>query len=225
MNITSIIKEVINENQTAVVGEIAMLAKEICDYIVTKIRLSNNTTTITNLKPFYIDEVIRDRNQYKTITNIIDNDISVHFVDKMSTPAKYYSQENNKAIVLDGSDTAFMYSGDCDKIRVMLTHELQHAYDDIISKGRYKTDKKSRNYYKKYGDNTAMTFDRLVSYINLPHEYRAITTEILSTINPLNKTFEDYRKEFISKFEMYNNLSPNNKKKVNKIIYVYWNNI
>ena len=61
--------------------------------------------------------------------------------------------------------------------RHILVHELQHAYDDIRSKGNYNQDKQSQEYYNSQ-------YKSHYSYLKLPHEVWARFAELAEHITP-----------------------------------------
>lgn len=114
------------------------------------------------------------------------------------------------------------------KIKSALVHEIQHAYDDYRSEGMYSTGKRSSKYDKRFGGDTGTTEnnysdERLRAYLNLPYEYWARFSQFISNIDI--KSFENFNllwNEFGKGFEGYGYLSPNDKKRIARSLYKYW---
>jgi hypothetical protein len=111
-------------------------------------------------------------NNFKYIKNLVESDIEVEIAGRKS----YYSgpyklialSETEYLSAPEGSDIKKIY-------RNILVHELQHAYDDLRSKGKYTQDKQSQEYYKsKYKSH--------YSYLKLPHEVWARFAELAEHI-------------------------------------------
>lgn len=108
-----------------------------------------------------------------------------------------------------------------------LVHELQHAFDDYRSNGKYDTDKKSKRYYKTdtydfFADDTEDPKDILL-YYKLPHEYWARFSDFVT------RRFTDYQKPFNIVFDNfklwfkgYSILPENDKIRLQKALYKYW---
>lgn len=62
----------------------------------------------------------------------------------------------------------------------ILVHELQHAYDDIRSSGKYIQDKQSQTYYNS-------KYKSEYSYLRLPHEVWARFAEFAEHLSYLNR--------------------------------------
>jgi hypothetical protein len=110
-----------------------------------------------------------------------------------------------------------------------IVHELQHAYDDFISNGKYASDKRSKKYY---ANNTYNSFDpeskmsdkQYEQYLNLPHEYWARFSEALASIDvrpdldDFNSVFNDFKYSFAG----YETLLPNAKKRILNSLYKFY---
>lgn len=109
-----------------------------------------------------------------------------------------------------------------------IVHELQHAYDNYISGGKFKSDKASKNYYttrqQKGIRNPAEILNNpemMNTYLNLPHEYWARFSGALSTID-INQSFNEFWNEFKKKFEGYDVLEEKGKKRILNSLYKYY---
>jgi hypothetical protein len=113
-----------------------------------------------------------------------------------------------------------------------ILHELQHAYDDYRSDNKYRTDKESIKYYKDvksgiYKEDSKMTPEEFKIYSSLPHEYWARFSESLNDlhydIRSKNKSFNDIYNRFKTTIRGWENISPDNQKRVLKALYGYYN--
>lgn len=124
-----------------------------------------------------------------------------------------------------------------------LSHELQHAYDDYVSKGKFISDKDSKLYYRltriynKYPvvrtrPDFMEKYNRVVThenYLNLHHEVRARLTSALHTTGEIlkrnpNMTPRDlFLKVFVHAFSDYEILrGENSLKQIQKIFFRYY---
>ena len=210
-----------------------------------------------NYEMMFVDADNIDVNKYKILAGLINSEkLVVAFVDNISTSGLY----NNKGLIkINFTDPDFMlgirnscesnlYKNDSsegiskeDAIWIMkvsmggafretLQHELRHAYDDFVSKHRYLSDRKSKDYYssiaKTYNPNVAgnkMSDEQRKVYLTLPHEYWARFTSAV-TRTYTKKAFLDYLanvKFYIGGWEL---LPIKDKKRLTKAIYRYWDN-
>lgn len=129
-----------------------------------------------------------------------------------------------------------------------LLHELQHVYDDYISKGKYTQNKKTFKYIKSkkslnvdYNDMKEEDFKKLDSlfgeYHKLPHEINArftqavqktkfwkLDTEDKNNIFWYKRLFLDVMKDVIIDFEGWYKIDDIVKKRLKLRIYNYWKN-
>lgn len=115
-------------------------------------------------------------------------------------------------------------------IRSMLIHELQHAYDDSISKGRNTTDKNSKKYYntlEKKSDEEKRSYENMTIYYNLPHEYWARFSEFISSKpekyfnnSDFNDLLDDFKSDDNIKFNRIQEIK--DKKRLIISLYKYW---
>ncbi|MFW6243425.1 MAG: hypothetical protein ACOC2W_04630, partial [bacterium] len=111
-----------------------------------------------------------------------------------------------------------------DDIILTLQHELQHAFDDYRSNGKYIKNKQYNN-YRKHKDE--LDYDtRLKQYLNLSHEIWARFTEAISKIyeHPhlaSNKKFNEIWEEFKRVFKIKNITDENTIKRLQKALYKY----
>lgn len=116
--------------------------------------------------------------------------------------------------------------------RKILIHELQHAYDDWRSSGKYSSDKLSSYYYKNIWKPSSTWVDARMPdeqykiYLTLPHEYWARFSEAVSTIfhtpSKFNKPFSVIVSEFKKAIGGYERLTENDKKRLLKALYKYY---
>jgi len=112
-----------------------------------------------------------------------------------------------------------------------IIHELQHAYDDFISNGKYATDKRSKNYYanannkhNSFDPKSKISDEQYKIYYNLPHEYWARFSEALANmdvrpdLDDFNATLNDFKRGF----DGYETLLPNAKKRILNSLYKYY---
>ena len=115
-----------------------------------------------------------------------------------------------------------------DEFKNTLVHELQHAFDDYRSGGKYSSDKKSKNYYKgldysPFKSNTSRTDSQDAAYYGLPHEYWArFSSYITKNFINFDRPFKDMSEDFKLWFQGYNRLGENDKKRLQKALYKYW---
>ena len=115
-----------------------------------------------------------------------------------------------------------------DEFKNTLVHELQHAFDDYRSGGKYVSDKKSKNYYKDldyspFKTNTSRTDSQKAAYYGLPHEYWArFSSYITRNFINFDRPFKDMAEDFKLWFQGYNRLGENDKKRLQKALYKYW---
>ena len=117
-------------------------------------------------------------------------------------------------------------------MRSTLIHELQHAYDDWRSGGKYDKNKQTSDYKKKYTKDTLsggeVTFDtdHWAKYAQLPHEYWARFSQTVRDIfmfpAAYEKPFSDIQKKFVGKFPGYKIMQEPDKKRLFKALYKYW---
>jgi len=118
--------------------------------------------------------------------------------------------------------------------RTVLVHELQHAYDDWRSKGKYRTSKQAKDYQKQYGDNADImspgevmwSAERWAKYAGMPHEYWARFTQTVRSLfmfpSAYDKAFPAIEKEFKREFPGYDKITDDDKKRLSKALYKYW---
>jgi hypothetical protein len=114
----------------------------------------------------------------------------------------------------------------------ILIHELQHAYDDYLSGGKFLKTKKTNIYNDKIKKGI-LDFD----YYELPHEINARFTQAINDMNFFNvdydletdtqtvtkKTFQEAKKYFEEHaMKHYEILDDNVKKRLIKRLYQYW---
>lgn len=115
-------------------------------------------------------------------------------------------------------------------VKENIVHELQHAYDDYRSEGKYEDDPLSKKYYsgQKQNSNAEATSEKkkknLLIYLKLPHEYWARFSQTLSTTpnnidkNNFNQLFDYFKKKFIG----YKSLPEDDKRRILNSLYKYY---
>lgn len=107
--------------------------------------------------------------------------------------------------------------------RSTLIHELQHAYDDYRSRGRYTSDKKSKNYYSGRNRIENMTDEDWKIYFSLPHEYWARFSQTVSDVfrdgMDFEQLYDKFKNSSIMRFEY---LDEPDKRRLIKALYAYW---
>lgn len=129
-------------------------------------------------------------------------------------------------------------------IKSTLIHELQHAFDDYKSNGKYDTDKQSKSYYKKQKELEDLKYknknkpkelinilidddaEATTEYLKLPHEYWARLTQYISDKNidffknnTIHNVVNDMKKSYLI---AYNELDEKQKRILIKAITKYW---
>ncbi len=184
----------------------------------------------SNVRIYFVLDSISSGGVYANYNIIKINQSNKEFLDNI----KY-----NLNITEKDADDNSITADDCKRIlrtalgvafRSVLLHELQHAYDDFRSKGKYTHDKLSQDYYKKlkyaYDDvKSKMSEEERKIYLSLPHEYWARFNEFLSDISAFNfkrkglKFFLDYFKQ---NFVGYEHISDDAKKRLSKALYKFY---
>lgn len=125
-----------------------------------------------------------------------------------------------------------------------LIHEIQHAYDDWISKGKYMENVKSNQFQKdinqhfRHANEEASdeqyntTFN---NYTFLPHEINARFTQAFKKIRKysldkgdnsnmimIKKSFEEFKKDLALEFEHWYQMGDGVKKRLIKRLYLMW---
>lgn len=122
------------------------------------------------------------------------------------------------------------------KFHSILLHELQHAYDDYISKGKVFNKKNDdigeaiRNINDK--TNNDLVFEIYKNYLNLPHEINARFAQAIQKTRMWNlkeetwdKIINDFKlcfKDFKSNFVGWNVLDEKYKKRITNRVYKLW---
>jgi len=109
--------------------------------------------------------------------------------------------------------------------RSILLHELQHAYDDFRSKGKYLSDKRSRKFYEKNKNISNKPFDMKIylQYLKLPHEYWARFTQFAGAYFYINRPFKEILRDFKdSPIIRFNDIPEKDQKRLIKALYMFW---
>jgi len=107
--------------------------------------------------------------------------------------------------------------------RSTLIHELQHAYDDYRSSGKYASDKKSKKYYSGRNSSIEKSDEEYKIYLTLPHEYWARFSQTVLDIFKegieFQELYDNFKRSSIMQFE---NLADSDKRRLIKALYGYW---
>lgn len=243
-NITSEIINFVSENNFPIVNRIAK---------------RNNGDYHFNKDVFSISGVAL-KNQYDVLDSLIKSNLSFWFVNNIKN--SYFSGDGGGQIRINHPSKNFISTlkyniesshdlrdledgsfskEDCIKIlkisvgasyRRIIAHEIQHALDYLKSKGKYTSDLKSKNYYKKLISDPRdinskdMSQKEYLTYLNLPHEYWARFTEYVADnspyffTNPFDKVLKDFKDSNIIRFNSIK--SSKDKRRLLKAIYKVW---
>lgn len=156
---------------------------------------------------------------------------TTEFEDSLIHNFDVYSAQNTKDMSNDDIVRAVRSSMGV-AYRAVIMHELQHAYDDYRSGGKY-TDRKSSNkdYYKSISDidfnsptRRAQTPEEYAKYMGLAHEYWARFTEAVNGLSSTigSKPFEQTAVDFKSKIGGWQYIDDDAKKRLLKALYKMW---
>lgn len=130
--------------------------------------------------PVYLFDLKKYSNQFKIIHGLFDFLDSIEIVGN-----KNFYNPKNKTIQMEDkpmNNLTNLYSYLKKNYQNILIHELQHAFDDMRSKGQTFKDKQSQKYY-----NSKIKTD--YDYLKLPHEVWARFAEFGKKITPkIDKT-------------------------------------
>lgn len=130
------------------------------------------------------------------------------------------SEDESKRVLRTAMGVAF---------RSVIIHELQHAYDNYVSKGKYTSDKKSEKYYKNkqydgFTIGSMMSPEERKVYLTLPHEYWARFSETVSQLSIGSKymnNMQDLVDEFRGRFDGWHLFRDSEQKRLLKAFYKY----
>jgi hypothetical protein len=204
--------------------------------------IKNNESKFTIINDF-IKNLSNNQNDIKIlISHIINKDngnydsnnktITIYNATKIIPAIKDYikSNEINEPIPNSQQYKIFNLFAQ-DLLKPTLTHELQHAYDDFKSNGKYRTDKKSKNYYKNLMFSLNEPNENIYKdYLNLPHEYWARFSKYISKYPIFIKSrfVEQNFYTLLNSFKtspiiQYNQIEEDSdKKRLIKALYKYW---
>lgn len=106
----------------------------------------------------------------------------------------------------------------------IIVHELQHAYDDFRTDGKFVRHKKTQDFFKMIQNRTDKDLknkEEYIKYLNLPHELWGRFAQTVSNFNE-NDWSEDFiliLKGFRNGFEGYEYLNDKDKKRLIKALY------
>lgn len=119
-------------------------------------------------------------NKFKYIESLVNSDIEIEITGRQSYYSSTYKviRLSEREYLSNIADLKQNEIPDLKKIyNQILVHELQHAYDDIRSGGKYIQNKQSDQYYNS-------KYKSEYSYLRLPHEVWARFAELAEHINP-----------------------------------------
>lgn len=252
----NIIKEGVNEvdELKKLANEIILtLAEKNYRYLIKLVINGFDKISSTKLdrNRFYIDRMVRDIPKYKILKEFIETGLVIVFTDDMNEDGLYYSNSHisiklndsyviGLKVIVDHIKTNNVDLNDeaelirlyriclISVLRGTILHELQHAFDDFRSKGKFKSDKLSKQYFNKYnnrlvlGGNGDMSEEQYAEYLNLPHEYWARFIEAIDEIQDFNKPFQEIVSKFKEILRGFNELPQLDKQKLLKSLYKYW---
>jgi len=108
-------------------------------------------------------------------------------------------------------------------LKNVIIHELQHAYDDFISDGKFTSSKQAIGYFKDVNQKSKN------KYFNTQHEINAFFTGAINRIDFFEgdkyiRPLSDVYSEFIDAVE-FENLNDKNKKIIQRRLAQYWHKI
>lgn len=180
----------------------------------------NNILKINNV--YFLEKLINKNNNYPILKNFIDSKVGIVILPQERNPNvaglffkpnEYYKLAGDNIELLNTLKTKFL--GGIIIIlspnKNVLVHEIQHAYDYYISKGKY-INKKTHDVIRSTKD-----YKNSNKYYNMPHELNAYYTQVISEINFFeeNKKIKDLKvlfKEFVDLYPEYERLTSKNKK-------------
>jgi hypothetical protein len=170
---------------------------------------------------------ITTRSIYLNVNESLIEDIN----DALNNPKQY----GEHIITLDESDLYFKFWY---AFNSTLLHELQHAWDDWNSKGKFLNTKRWYEYDNnivKYQDvdDFDIRYKLHTNYLKLNHEVNARFSQAMQQTsfwsvepkppyNQFKKSFDVVKKEFIVNFEGWKVMTPNIQKRLLQRLYNFW---
>lgn len=114
-----------------------------------------------------------------------------------------------------------------ESFKSLIVHELQHAYDDFRTNGKFVIHKKTQDYFKNQqskGNENVESKEEYKNYLNLPHEMWARFSETITNFNKYDwkEDFIYLLKGFRNSFKGYKYLDEKDKKRLIKALYKYY---
>lgn len=252
-NYLHLIFEGINE-----IDELYILADEIIEYFSFNYKEIEEEIEADGYMNYPLVKMIYNTKNYKTLVPFFSNfkltiEASVDFnSDKMAgvfIPDKYNEYDNEGSVLLNYGSKRFKDSLERSKkkynniqeayknsltetFKLILVHEIQHAYDYFRSESNFRKNKQTYKYNKKYSEvelsddvkqNDAFfrSEDYQNTYLKLPHEVWARFSETVGVLD-YNKPFNDVLNDFKKKLRGYDILSDNQKKRIKNTLYKYY---
>jgi hypothetical protein len=197
-----------------------------------------------NYKKEYLKNIV-NFNNYNKLKQFINNfDLNIKFTkeDMGYNDAQYIKSESliklngrskdlsetltefkNNILKINNKDDIFKISEEIliDVYKISLVHELQHAYDDYRTDGKFVYHKKTQDFFKKFKNNNLKTKEDFIQYLNVPHEFWAKYSETVS-----NFTDQDWEEDFMlllkgfrDNFIGYKTLNDKTKRRLIKALY------
>lgn len=191
-------------------------------------------------RQYYIDRII-DSSQFKNLNEFIEDfDLKVFFVKENMGQNDAEYKKSESYIRLYGRrdefyETLRSYKSDIlndkknkkdlaleifyDSFKDVLVHELQHAYDDYRTNGKFVKNKRTQDFFNKVGK--IETKEDLKKYLNMPHEYWARFSQTVSKFNKhdWNEDFNLLLSGFKKDFHGYEYLPEKDQKRIIKALY------
>lgn len=184
-------------------------------------------------------------NKHKKIKSFINNfDLDIYFTEKDlgDNDAEYVKNDNsirlygrrdemydiiksyeNEIKTINSKIKLFELSKNIivESYKDVLVHELQHAYDDYRTNGKFVYHKETQDFFKNLKPDGITNKNELIKYLNMPHEYWARFSQTVSKFNE-HDWGEDFLlllKGFRKDFQGYNTLPEKTKKRLIKALY------
>lgn len=239
------IKQLIVEGYKEI-NEISKLSDEIVNLLALSWVRISRVISRQGVFSTSLNKIITNKESYKTLNDFIENS-NLAIVFFKSNPKNrggfIEDQDDNGQLTIGININYDKFYGELSKQRLtsnderqvkinavnnifkpIMVHELQHAYDHYRSNGNFKNTKKTHEFIGKYGDNIE-NWDKdpelLKNYYNLPHEIWARFSQAAYKLD-LNKDINQFYQDFKNSFYKYELLSDEDKKRLGKAIYKYY---
>lgn len=174
---------------------------------------------------FMLDSEISAKGYFQQfLKKITINTLNNEFVNNLQHQLKHIQSDSETGKINSSDATNILKIAMGVGFRGTIIHELQHAYDSMISDGKYVHDAKSQKYYKTINSQTDdldsdMSDDERNRYLGLPHEYWARFSEIVNKENFLQLDVHAAVSKFQREFIGWKNINLAGKKRLIKSLY------